>query len=184
MINQDDSDIKIFRKKTKEETDDALDIAIEVKRHRLNGNFAKAKRLGSLLAEIAPECVKDATSSDYIDDPDILYQIKVLSIFTAESTIHTMAPNQSLATATVNAMYDSLIDVFPGIYTNISDGTAYSLYYLKLRKGVEVENAIGKTFAKLCGDKENQSLIALGTKIYTELRQSIKTELDNAGFVE
>nr|MCR4925990.1 hypothetical protein [Clostridiales bacterium] len=63
MLKNDDSDIKIFRKKTKEETDDALEIALEVKRHRVNGNFSKAKRLGALLAEVAPECIKDADVS-------------------------------------------------------------------------------------------------------------------------
>lgn len=184
MIKNDDGDIKIFKKKTKEETDDALDVALEVKRHRINGNFAKAKRLGSLFTELAPDCIENKSAAEYTDNPAILYQITVLSIFTGESAIHTFAPNPILSTAMVNSMYDSLIDVFPGIYNNITDGTAYSLYYLSLRKGVDVEKAIGKTFAGLCQDEENENLTALGAEIYTELRDIIKKEIINAKFVE
>lgn len=182
----DDSDIKIFTggNSSSDDNNEVLKLAEESKRHRNNGNADKAKKIGVLLAEAAPKELNDPALKKFVGDPEILYEIKVLSVFTGESSAHIYMPNPILATTAVNALYDNLKAQFPGFYENITDGTAFSFYYLNLRRGIDVEENIGKTFAMLCEDENNQELMKLGETIYKELRDYACGEIEKAGFVE
>lgn len=182
----DDSDVKIFTGKAKsdDEGSEILRLAEESKRHRANGNSEKAKQVGITLAEAAPRELGDPALKKYVGDPEILYEIKVLSVFTGEASAHMYMPNPMLATTAVNSLYDNLRSQFPGFYENITDGTAFSFYYLNLRRGIEVEKNIGKTFAMLCDDDNNEELISLGENIFSELRDYAMKIIDEKGFVE
>lgn len=181
----DDSDIKIFAGKAKEDDNSEIfRLAEETKRHRDNGNSEKARRIGVLLAEKETAALSDPSLKKFTGDPEILYEIKVLSVFTAESSAHIYMPNAILATTAVNGIYDSLQAQFPGFYKNITCGTEFSFYYLNLRRGVEVEENIGKTFAMLCEDENNGELASLGAAIYKELRDFAYNEIISAGFEE
>ena len=106
----DDSDIKIFTggNNTGDDNSEVLKLAEESKRHRNNGNSEKAKKIGVILAEAAPKELNDPALKKFVGDPEILYEIKVLSVFTGESSAHIYMPNPILATTAVNALYDNL----------------------------------------------------------------------------
>lgn len=182
----DDSDIKIFTGggSVGDDNSEILKLAEESKRHRNNGNSEKAKKIGVILAEAAPKELNDPALKKFVGDPEILYEIKVLSVFTGESSAHIYMPNPILATTAVNAMYDNLKSQFPGFYNNIIDGTEFSFYYLNLRRGIDVEENIGKTFAMLCEDENNQELMKLGETVYRELRDYAFSEIQKMNFAE
>ncbi len=185
-----DEDIKIFdperdEKLEERRTDDDLRrLADEMMAQRRNGNSRRACLLGSALSQLAPcDGELEALSGKYANDPEILYQIRVLSTFTAESGMHALIPNQLLATTAINAFYEKLMVRAPEFYSNISDGGAFTFYYLELRKGGDTGANIGKAFAMLCDMETNEQIRALGTQIYETFSEYVKRQIDAAGFV-
>lgn len=171
MNTFDDSDMKIFGVKEEPDSTDGAEVqalAEEMKRQRLNGNSERAKQLGIRMAALAPDS-SDADSLDLsrllgdpLPAPDIMCQIRILLIFIAESCLHLYTPTPLLATTAANALYDKLIEDDPGFYDTISNGAAFSFYYLALRHSGKADENIGATFAMLCGAEEDQALADLG----------------------
>lgn len=185
-----DEDIKIFdpeKEEAQEEQkteDDLRRLAMEMMAQRRNGNSRRACLLGASLAELAPcDGELEALSGKYANDPEILYQIRVLATFTAESGMHGRITNQLLVTTAINAFYEKLMTRSPDFYNNISDGGAFTFYYLALREGGDTGAAIGKTFAMLCDMEANERIKALGTQIYETFSAYVEEQIGKAGFV-
>lgn len=185
-----DDDIKIFdpdgeeRRAEKRTEDDLRRLADEMMAQRRNGNSRRACLLGAALSELAPcDGELEELSGKYANDPEILYQIRVLATFTAESGMHTLIANQLLATTAINAFYERLMTRAPEFYNNISDGGAFTFYYLALRKGGDTAARIGETFAMLCDMENNERVKALGTQIYETFSLYVKDQIGKAGFV-
>jgi hypothetical protein len=70
-------------------------------------------------------------------------------------------------------MYDRLINDCPGFYDNISDGAAFTFYYLALRKDNNVEKNIGDRFAMLCSKEGNEKMAELGALIFTRISEKV-----------
>lgn len=182
-----DEDIKIFNSEHKgghQDEEELRSLAEEMMAQRRNGNSRRACLLGAHLAELAPcDGELETLSGKYANDPEILFQIRVLATFTAESGMHTMIPNQLLATTAINAFYEKLMMRSPEFYNNISDGGAFTFYYLALRKGSDAVADIGQTFAMLCDMEANDHIRALGTQIYETFSAYVREQIGKAAFV-
>lgn len=188
-----DNDIKIYTKGTDLSSTANLSTVFEaINLHRANGNLEKAKLLGQKLATITPESEKSGLSIDFTNilpqrylSQDIMYQIKVLLIFAAESLLQVEIPVPQLATTAINALYDSLRETSPGFFKNISDGAAFTFYYLAMKKGGNITENIGKAFSMLCSvSKNNDGCIAAGETVWNIAVDLIEKEIKNAGFAD
>lgn len=193
MRKYDDSDMKIFGGQAESDAAGAAEVqqlAQEMKRQRLNGNSARAKRVGARLAAIAPggENEDSRDLSDVLGEtlpaPYVMYQIRVLLIFTAESYIHRLLPTSFLATTAINALYDTLIENEPRFYDNISDGAAFTFYYLRLRSGGNIDRGIGESFAMLCDREDDEEFIDLGSNVYRYIRRKMEEFIAEEEFAE
>ena len=183
MNTFDDSDMKIFGVKEEPDSTDGAEVqalAEEMKRQRLNGNSERAKQLGIRMAALAP----DSADADSLPAPDIMCQIRILLIFIAESCLHLYTPTPLLATTAANALYDKLIEDDPGFYDTISNGAAFSFYYLALRHSGKADENIGATFAMLCGAEEDQALTDLGARVYQYVTRKIRGLIGEIQFAE
>ena len=101
------------------------------------------------------------------------------------SALSQLAPcdGELLATTAINAFYEKLMVRAPEFYSNISDGGAFTFYYLELRKGGNTGANIGKAFAMLCDMETNEQIRALGTQIYETFSEYLKRQIDAAGCV-
>ncbi len=192
MSTFDDSDMKIFREKEGRAASDGAEVqalAEEMKQQRLNGNSERAKRLGIRLASLAPDSA-DADSLNLLrllGNPlpaKEMEQVRILLIFTAEACLHLYTPSPLLATTAVNALYDRLIEEDPGFYDTISNGAAFSFYYVALRHSGKTAENIGDAFAMLCGKEEDRSLSQLGARVYQYVTRKVREMIGETRFVE
>ncbi|MBP3329268.1 MAG: hypothetical protein J6L89_00385 [Clostridia bacterium] len=187
MHTFDDNDIKIFgAPKIENEADVLMRIVEIMKKQRANGNMDRAKELGERIARqiYSPENINSSVAesiAQYKSDEAIYEQIKMLVTFAAEAQIHLLLEKYSVSTMAVNSLYDELIKLDDDLYDNITN--AFTFYYLELRKGGDVAELLGKRFAKLCGDKENDALVSLGGEIFISISEIIKEEIESTDFV-
>lgn len=187
-----DNDIKIYTKGADISSANLSTVFEAINLHRGNGNLEKAKLLGQRLATITPESGKNGLAIDFKNilpqrflSQDIMYQIKVLLIFAAESLLQVEIPVPQLATTAINALYDSLRETSPGFFKNISDGAAFTFYYLAMKKGGNITENIGKAFSMLCSvSKNNDGCIAAGETVWNIAVDLVEKEIKNAGFVD
>jgi hypothetical protein len=188
MAQQDDSDVKIFTSSAAGEDKEAEDfilIAEQLDAQRANGNIAKAKALGEKLAHLTPENEPiKSIIGDRILAPNILYQIRVLMVFAMHTTIHSSLHLPMLYSTAVNSMYDRLIKDSQGFYDNISDGAAFTFYYLALRKGADTQRNIGEMFAMLCSKEGSEKVVELGAVIYKIITEKVDEEISGLNFAE
>ena len=187
-----DNDIKIYTKGADISSANLSTVFEAINLHRANGNLEKAKLLGQRLSTITPESEKNGLSIDFKNilpqrflSQDIMYQIKVLLIFAAESLLQVEIPVPQLATTAINALYDSLRETSPGFFKNISDGAAFTFYYLAMKKGGNITENIGKAFSMLCSvSKNNDGCIAAGETVWNIAVDLVEMEIKTAGFVD
>ncbi len=175
-IHNEDSDMKIAGKSLlkKEDGFDVIALVEETKNQRFNGNSAKAKALGANIVsafsyKAAPEELLLLAQKYNIDVTDeVLLQMKILSVFSAEYCIDNFLPSAMLSAAAVNELYDVLEDISPDFYEELSKSTAFSFYYLCLKKtGGNEDECIGEQFASSCGKKGNSDFAALGAELHS-----------------
>lgn len=184
----DDSDVKIFRgDNISSDGFDELSAIAEMTRHRSNGNFNTAKKLGTQLAVIfadEPHLIHDL--GDEVGklefDEDIMYQIKVLLVFTAEYCINHSLSSPLLSNTAVNTMYETVASKAFEFYDRLDDAAEYSFYYLAVRKGGDIAKNIGVSFAMLCGKENDAEFLSLGTNIFNVARHEIENIIDMYDF--
>lgn len=183
-----DSDIKIYGDTSKTnfgmEFSDTLEA---MNHHRQNGNIEKAKHLGKALAALSPTGtgpmgldLENILPKKFLVQ-DVLYQIKVLIMFAAEAITEVRITYPQLAATAINAMYDTLSETSPGFYRNLTDGSAFSFYYLAARKNGDMAKNIGDAFAMLCNVKKNtDDFSKAGEAIWKIASQAVETEVEKA----
>ncbi len=178
-----DDDIKIFHPKKNEGAGaDLAQLVALMDEYRRNGNMEKADALGRKLAELMPETVCPEEAEKLRNNE--LFHLRTLMVFTAQLALHKYLPHQMLASQAVNALYAKLNETSPGYFANISDGSAFSFYYLAVRnKGDVVEN-IGKNYAKLCDKDDDAKLISLASRIFSQTDIAVCDMIDEAEFEE
>lgn len=190
MKLNDDSDVKIFGQEKKKDGFDPISLIEEVKKHRFNGNAAKAKTIGSHLAvafvlnAAKEELVSLAESLDVVLTDKVIYQIKALSVFSAEYCLNNYLPSALLSSVAINELYESLIEDASDFYERLTDGTAFSFYYLGVRRGGSIDDSIGDAFAMLCGDEENQKLKKFGKILHQINVETYKKAIESFSFTE
>ncbi len=162
-----------------------------VMRHRANGNIDKARRLGAALATMAPTSegdgifvnLKDHLSPKFFVQ-DILYQIRVLLVFACETILQIELPSELLSTTAISSMYHAIEEDTPGFYSNISNGAAFTFYYLAVQKGGDISENIGEAFAMLCSVKNKESFVLAGKTVWNIAVDIIEKEIEKADIKE
>lgn len=184
-----ENDVRIYVSK-KEMNKNASDFSGNfdaVMHHRANGNIDKVRKLGATLATIAPTGdgdgifvnLKDHLSPKFFVQ-DILYQIRVLLVFACETLLQIELPTELLATTAIASMYDAMKKDMPGFYNNISNGAAFTFYYLAIQKGGDISENIGEAFAMLCSVKNKESFVLAGKTVWNIAVDIIEKEIEKA----
>ncbi|MBQ2904702.1 MAG: hypothetical protein IJD78_07755 [Clostridia bacterium] len=178
-----DDDIKIFHpKKTEAAGADLAELALLVDFYRSNGNTLKATELGDRLADLAPEtfCPEDAAKLTTNE----VRQLRALMLFAAQIALHKYLPHAMLSSQAINSMYSRLSETAAGFFSNISDGSSFTFYYLTVRKNRDVVENIGKNYAMLCDKDDDEYLISLGSRIFSQVDVYICDLIEKAEFAE
>lgn len=181
----DDSDMKVVGETAENGTlsDDTADAAAQLwAREKSNGNVAKARRAGAILAGIV---LSDDSFSpiDGIADEDLKTQRFVLANFAVEVGFDAFLPNGILS-ETAQDMFDHTLKITaPEWYDVLSQTGAISFYYLSIRSARGQSGAgIGDTFATLCGLPDNKACIKKGNALYLSVLARIKALADSLEF--
>lgn len=191
-IHNEDSDMKIVgsSKLTKEDGFDVIQLVEETKAQRFNGNRAKAKALGANIVsafsyKAAPDDLLQLVKEHNVELSDeLLLQMKILTVFSAEFCLDSFLPSPMLSTVAVGELYDVLEDISPELYEELSRSTAFSFYYLCLEKeGDAKEKCIGEQFAAICGKKGDGNYAALGAALHNINVKVFKKAIQSFRFV-
>ena len=185
-----ENDVRIYVSK-KEMNKNAAEFAGNfdaVMRQRANGNIDKARRLGEVLATIAPTDDGDGIFVNLRDHlspkffvQDILYQIRVLLVFACETLLQMELPTELLSTTAIASMYNAMEKDMPGFYSNIANGAAFTFYYLALQKDGDISENMGDAFAMLCSVKNKDSYVLAGKTVWNIAVDIIEKEIEKAG---
>ena len=115
---------------------------------------------------------------------DILYQIRVLLVFACETLLQIELPTELLSTTAIASMYHAMEEDMPGFYSNISNGAAFTFYYLAIQKGGDISENIGEAFAMLCAVKNKESYVLAGKTIWNIAVDIIEKEIEKADIKE
>ena len=187
-----ENDVKIYHSKS-ELNRNGNDLAVAfnaVIAQRTNGNIDKARKLGETLATITPTGSGDGIIVDIKDHlapryfaPDILYQIKVLLVFACETLLQIEIPVSVVSTTAISSMYENIKLNSQGFYDNISNGAAFTFYYLAIQKDGELSDNIGEAFAMLCSVKNKEGFVKAGKTVWNLAVDIIEKEIEKTNFI-
>ncbi len=190
MARMEDDDIKIFTsdKTITPGTDvdaEVLNTVEQIDHDRQNGNTNKARVMGKHLAKLFLDEVEKSEERDpALNTGEILQQIGVLFLFSAETAFNVFFPSPTLAAIAITAMHDQLEDRKSKLYRDVYESSAYSFYYLSLRKAeANVSQKIGESFAMLCQHDDDPLFIREGSSIYNKVLAEVENEVKRAKFV-
>ena len=187
----DDSDMKIVGASGAlgEENYDFQGYLAESSKQHFNGNAKKAKVLGTNIVSsfsyrAAPaELVQFVIEQGIKPTDSIMLQVRFLAVFSAEYSLSVYLPSQFLSDIAKSAMYDVLMEHTPDFYDALARSGAFSFYYMALSGGGNIGDAVGKQFAVLCSEENNEIYINLGKKLH-ELSVSVyKKAINGFAFV-
>lgn len=188
-----DNDIKIYEgSKSVNITSGMMNTFELMNFHRENGNLQKAKELGARLATLSPtdDDARDGKGIDLISglsqrfrSQTILYQIKVLLVFAAETVLQSEIRDDMLSTTAINAMHDKIREDMPVFFRNISSSAAFTFYCLALKKRGDVTENIGEAFAMMCDVQKNtESFVNAGKTVWEKAIEGLKAEISKVDF--
>ncbi|MDR0315247.1 MAG: hypothetical protein LBH71_04785 [Oscillospiraceae bacterium] len=182
-----DSDVKIYGQSGEDEDrdrDETIRLIEETHRQRKNGNSQKAKQLGKDLAAIAPgEKYFPENLEDEFMEASVLEQVCALLLFSSEAALQYYLPSPFLSTIAINTLQDRLSAQENPLYTAALDGSAFSLYYLDVRKEDEGRpNDVGAVFARLCAKQGYEKYELMGKDIYTNSLKNIRDRIKSFKF--
>ena len=189
-VYEEDGDMKIVGEPTarKDEIDTAGFLA-ELGREHFNGNYAKAKTLGANIVSAfsyraAPEELTALLRESGVEpEEQILLQIRILSVFSAEYCLNAFLPSPMLAGVAIGEMYEVLMQVSPDFYETLSHSSAFSFYYLALQTKADAPRRIGGQFAVLCGDGGSKALQSLGERLHGMNVEVYKKAINGFAFI-
>lgn len=188
-----ENDIKIYNgSNTDSDREKMAEIFGLINIHKQNGNLEKARLLGQKLATLNP--TKSGTETGlnlgeivpqkYLKQ-DILYQMKVLLVFSAEKVMKEEIKPEFLSIMAINAMHDSISKKHPEFFKNLSDGAAFTFYRLALQKVGGIEENIGEAFAMLCDvHKNTEGFVEVGRIVWQMSTEICKKIISQADFTK
>lgn len=193
IMHNEDFDIKIFSpiKITKAQEAEPVVIVDEMKRQVISGNLQKARMLGKLIADSFHEAAEKEELWNMAHDCNITEldrrikdQAIILSVFTAEYVFNHYMPDPLLSTTAISTLYDTLTEDSPELYNNLLASTAFSFYYMNLDGKETAPEVIGKTFAVLCDDDDNEDLLCYGKTVFVTSLENYKKAVESVDFSE
>lgn len=188
-MHNEDFDIKIFVPIKKDNESESVVIVDEMKRQVISGNLQKARKLGEMIADSFHEAAEKEelwTIAEECNVPELDRRIKdqaiILSVFTAEYVFNHYMPDQILSTAAISTLYDTLTEDSPELYNNLLASTAFSFYYMNLDGKETAPEVIGKTFAVLCDDDDNENLLCYGKTVFITSLENYKKAVESIDF--
>ena len=189
----DDSDMKIVGapapNSAKTDGGETAAYLAELGRQHFNGNYARAKALGSNVVSVfsyrsAPEDLMEMIRSFGLEpDEALLLQAKILAVFSAEDCLNRYLPSAQLSGVALGELYEVLERILPDFYETLSLSTAFSFYYLAVKSGGDVPAAIGRQFAALCGRGGDERCAALGEALHKKNKEIYKRAISGFAFV-
>lgn len=187
----DDSDMKIVgvNDVRPADTGEALQFIEYTSREHFNGNFRKAKALGANIVSAfsytaAPQELLDAIKEEGIEpENEIIRQVKFLSVFSAQYAIENYLPSQLLSSVAMGELYDTLRAYSEDFYEDLAKSGAFSFYNLSLNALADVDTAVGRQFAVLCGKEKDPRFEKLGTKLHKINLTVFKKAINGYAFV-
>ena len=188
-MHNEDYDIKIFSPIKQTPKSDPVVLADEMKRQVISGNMQKAKNLGIAIADSFHEAAeKEELWNMAADcgvtglDRRIKNQAIILSVFTAEFVFNHYMQDKLLSTAAISTLYDTLTKDSPKLYNELLASTAFSFYYMNLDGKDTEPDIIGKTFAVLCDDDDNEKLLCYGKTVFVTSLENYKNAVQAVDF--
>ena len=188
MADEDeDADIKIAGGSFKSEPGSASkqadrELEEEIRRQKELGNIEKAYQLGALLAqEVAASDGEFVFGEDESEDMNLFIQRRLLLSFTVCHGLDLYTRSWLVATTALNQFYDTLKKENNFLYDDLSKSGEISFYYLCVRKGRNVSNAIGKTFARLCKKESSTVYQELGEALYLRFLDVVEDACEKLG---
>lgn len=190
-IMNDDSDMKIVgaEKKASQDGSETMQLLEEAGAQHFNGNMAKARALGRDIVSAfsyrnTPDDILELISSLQVPASDVvLSEIRILKVFCAEYSMDEFLPSSLLSTASAAEMFDTLQDVMPDFYEQLSHSASFSFYYLCLKNGGDLKRSIGEAFAEMCDMPTDRGIIALGSEIFEKNVGIFKKAIRGYAFV-
>lgn len=185
MAGREDADVKIFKPSKKADKDGGVLSFVEgMSYHRQNGNVAKAKELGKIVAKEYLDDSNKVKNSGNVFLSDVYFpQTCALMLFSMEAAFNYYLPSQQLSTIAINAFHEELTDKNLPIYDSVMASPAFSFYYLSVRKGGDnIPKDIGEAFAMLCHRENDVDFIDEGKKLYTSVLDNISSKIIEAKF--
>ena len=190
MFFEDDSDVKIFgeNKNNNLNKNEEKSLIFEIEKHQNNGNMARAKKLGQMLAdELLPaDSISQFGFANGIGYPnetiEVSFQRRVLMAFCVEVGLEMYIDNDVLSSAAIAEFHKRMEKEYPDFYKSIMDLGAFSLYYLGLRTEGKAEKAIGSVFARLCRDSDKGLYADFGEALFIYFMDSISKMVSEQGF--
>ena len=166
-------EIKIYRQNTKEPPlSEGEKAAREYRRQQENGNLERAHRLGEALCSLF---LAMPVEGDYAA------QQWVLLSFLAENELEQQVENTLLSQSAQSRFAELLEQRSPELAHTVHDARAFTLYTLNETR--RTPRSEGEIFAKLCGQPENEEVIALGERLAEDFTGRITEAVAAAGFL-
>ncbi len=181
-MHYDDSDMKIASddfKKHQEIIDDTEQMTKLLKREKSNGNLARARRLGAVMAED----VSSIEGENPACDTAHMTQRRILLAFAVEVGLDTVLPNKLLSETAQSIFYDTLLTTASTFYDDLQKSGAFSFYYLCVREAEQVEKCVGETYATLCGCSGDKKIAKMGTELFIHFINQVHSFAKTMGFV-
>ncbi|MCL2579901.1 MAG: hypothetical protein FWE32_07690 [Oscillospiraceae bacterium] len=139
-------------------------------RQKSSGNIDLARALGSSYAALVMAEAKDKFDPWPEGMAEALQAHHALLLFSyvINRVVADLSHNSILAQTTLNVFYCEIETKAPGLDKYIRDMASYSLYILCERSSQCPTDQVGKIFARLCGDKDNERLIARGHTLFAD----------------
>ncbi len=190
-MHNEDYDIKIFSPIKQTSKSEPVILVDEMKRQVISGNLQKAKKLGEAIADSFHEAAEKEELWNMalgcgIENPDrrIKDQAIILSVFTAEYVFNHYMQDKLLSTAAISTLYDTLTEDSPALYNELLASTAFSFYYMNLSDKETAPDVIGKTFAALCDDDDNEKLLCYGKSVFVNTLEKFRKAVESVDFAE
>lgn len=179
FFEEDDSDIKIAGKPAPK-TDEALAEANELEAQRSCGNLDKAHALGAELAQKVISEDGESTFGQSREEGNALRtQRRLLLAFSVISTVTECIKSSVLQGVVLKVFYDAVQKSLPDFYNDINSSGSFSFYKLCARRGGNIVNCIGSTFAMLAGKEGDAVLEEFGKALYLRFVDVTRKTIDS-----
>ncbi|MDR1892268.1 MAG: hypothetical protein LBQ48_04605 [Oscillospiraceae bacterium] len=180
----DDGDVKIAGVPSVKPTP-AEDIGRELEKAKKSGELSRARALGVIMAQAFAGLGQAGTAllpgaghgADAERETEMLREQRILMAFAVAYGFDKFTRNGLVSRTALNVFYDTLKTIDGGLYEDLNSSGAFSFYYLAVRRGGDIERAVGSTFAMLCSRDGDAVLTELGEALFCRFCSAVKEKV-------